>query len=120
MGLCGPVRTDLAAKTAMCGFFRVPPLRNVAVRRAFFHNGVFHTLEQVMDFYVQRDSNPGKFYPTVHGQVQAYDDLPPALRNNVNQDPPFGRKPGGPPALTSPEIRDVIAFLNTLTDADAQ
>ncbi|NDZ16269.1 hypothetical protein [Variovorax sp. WS11] len=28
------------------------------------------------------------------------------------------RKPGGKPALTEAEIRDVIAFLRTLTDAD--
>ncbi|MES1206528.1 MAG: cytochrome c peroxidase [Pseudomonadota bacterium] len=118
LGLCGPVRTDLTAKPAYCGLFRVPPLRNVALRRAFFHNGVFHTLDEVMDFYVQRDSNPGKFYPTVHGRVQAYDDLPAAYRKNVNQDPPFGRKAGAAPALSKAEIRDVIAFLHALTDAD--
>ena len=31
-----------------------------ALRRAFFHNGVFHRLEQVLDFYVARDTNPGQ------------------------------------------------------------
>ena len=33
-----------------------------------------------------------------------------------NTDPPFGRKPGDPPALTDAEIDDVVAFLGTLTD----
>ena len=118
LGLCGPVRTDLASHNEYCGFFRVPGLRNTALRRAYFHNGVFHTLQQVMDFYVARDTSPGKFYPKAHGAVAAFDDLPPAHRKNVNHDPPFGRKPGAAPALTKAEIRDVIAFLNTLTDGD--
>ena len=120
MGLCGPVRIDLTDHPAYCGFFRVPGLRNTAVRRAFFHNGVFHTLEQVMDFYVARDTNAGKFYPRRQGQVDAFDDLPAEHRKNVNHDPPFGRQAGAPAALTKGEIRDVIAFLNTLTDADVK
>ena len=118
LGLCGPMRTDLAGHHEYCGFFRVPGLRNTAVRGAYFHNGVFHSLQQVMEFYVARDTSPGKFYPKRNGVVDAFDDLPPEDRKNVNHDPPFGRKPGAPPALTKQEIRDVIAFLNTLTDAD--
>jgi cytochrome c peroxidase len=35
---------------------------------------------------------------------------------NLNTDPPFDRKPGDAPVLTDPEIRDVLAFLDTLTD----
>jgi cytochrome c peroxidase len=31
-------------------------------------------------------------------------------------DAPFGRRPGGQAALTSAQIRDVISFLDTLTD----
>ena len=42
LGLCGPLRTDLANHQEYCGEFRVPSLRNVAVRRALFHNGAFH------------------------------------------------------------------------------
>ncbi len=118
MGLCGPVRTDLSAHPEYCGFFRVPGLRNTAVRRAYFHNGVFHTLDRVMDFYVARDSSPDLFYPKARGGVDAFDDLPPEHRRNVNREPPFGRKPGAAPALTKAEIRDVLAFLDTLTDAD--
>ena len=118
MGLCGPVRTDLATHPEYCGFFRVPGLRNTALRRAYFHNGVFHTLAEVMDFYVARDSSPGRFYPQAHGTVDAFDDLPPQHRRNVNREPPFGRKPGAPAALTKAEIHDVLAFLDTLTDQD--
>jgi cytochrome c peroxidase len=122
LGLCGPLRTDLAAHAAYCGEFRVPSLRNVALRRAFFHNGVFHTLDDVLAFYVERDVSPGKWYPKVDrtsdGKVEAFDDLPATYRANVNRDPPFGGKPGAAPALSKAEIRDVIAFLKTLTDAD--
>jgi cytochrome c peroxidase len=118
LGLCGPERTDLAAHKDYCGAFRVPSLRNVAVRRTFFHNGAFHKLEDVLAFYVQRDTNPGKWYPKVGGRIDAYDDLPAAYRKNVNVEPPFGGKVGDPPALSNAEIADVIAFLKTLTDAD--
>jgi cytochrome c peroxidase len=119
-GLCGPLRRDLAGHPEYCGFFRVPVLRNTATRRAYFHNGVFHTLEQVMDFYVARDVSPDRFYPKVQGRVEAFDDLPPEQRRNVTHDPPFDRKSGAAPALTKAEIRDVIAFLKALTDADAK
>ncbi|WP_228975721.1 hypothetical protein [Paraburkholderia gardini] len=38
------------------------------------------------------------------------------LQANLNMDPPFDRKPGDAPALDDAEIKDVVAFLNTLTD----
>ena len=116
MGLCGPARTDLADHVEYCGRFRTPTLRNVATRRVFFHNGAFHTLEQVMAFYAQRDSQPARWYPTKNGRPDKFNDLPPALRDNVNSEPPFGARPGDRPALNADEIADVIAFLNTLTD----
>jgi cytochrome c peroxidase len=118
MGLCGPQRTDLSSHKEYCGEFRVPTLRNVGVRHVFFHNGVFHSLRQVLEFYAERDSNPGKWYPKAGGHVNAFDDLPAAYRTNVNREPPFGGKPGRPPSLTKTEIDDIIAFLGTLTDAD--
>jgi cytochrome c peroxidase len=118
LGLCGPLRTDLASRKDYCGQFRVPSLRNAAVRRVFFHNGYFHRLGDVLQFYAQRDTNPRRWYPGSGGGVEAFDDLPPELRGNVNREPPFGRKPGTPPALTAAEIDDVLAFLGTLTDGD--
>jgi cytochrome c peroxidase len=118
MGLCGPERKDLAAHKEYCGLFRVPSLRNVAVRRVFFHNGAFDDLGRVMTFYVERDTNPGKWYPKAGGKVEAFDDLPADARKNVTHERPFGGTPGGPPTLSKAEIRDIIAFLQTLTDAD--
>ena len=118
LGLCGPLRTDLTKHQAYCGEFRVPSLRNVALKRAFFHNGIFHSLDQVLAFYVERDTKPGKWYAKRGGVVETFDDLPPSYRKNVNTDPPFGRSPGASPALSAPEIRNVIAFLKTLSDAD--
>jgi cytochrome c peroxidase len=120
MGLCGPERKDLADHKEYCGLFRVPSLRNVALRRVFFHNGAFSDLEHVMAFYVERDTNPAKWYPKVRGRAVAFDDLPAEYRKNVTHDQPFGGKPGGPPALSKTEVRDVIAFLKTLTDADLE
>ncbi|PFH09853.1 cytochrome c peroxidase [Collimonas sp. PA-H2] len=117
MGLCGPDRTDLKDKTEYCGMFKTPSLRNVATRKVFFHNGSFSSLEQVIKFYVERDTQPQKWYPKAKdGSVMKYDDLPPAYHGNVNVEAPFDRKPGGQPALTDSEIKDVIAFLKTLND----
>lgn len=117
MGLCGPERTDLATRPEYCGLFRAPSLRNVTQRKVFFHNGVFHSLEEVMRFYAQRDTNPGKWYPRgADGQIDKFNDLPPKYRGNVNMEPPFGGKPGDKPMLSEADIRDIIAFLGTLTD----
>jgi cytochrome c peroxidase len=120
LGLCGPYRTDLAAHAEYCGLFKTPTLRNVATRMTFFHNGVFHSLRQVIEFYVQRDTDPGKWYPRKRdGGVDKYDDLPAPYLANLNTDPPFDRHPGDAPALDDAEIGDLIAFLETLTDGYA-
>jgi len=118
LGLCGPYRSDLSRQTQYCGMFLTPSLRNVATRHVFFHNGVFRSLEQVLDFYVNRDLHPARFYSRdASGRVVRYDDLPPRYRGNVDRvDAPLNRRPGDPPALTRAQIRDVIAFLETLTD----
>ena len=117
MGLCGPDRTDLKDHQEYCGSFKTPTLRNVALRQRFFHNGSFTSLEQVLRFYVQRDTAPQKWYSKNRdGSVHKYDDLPPGLEANVNVEPPFDRKKGQAPALSEQEIADVIVFLKTLTD----
>ena len=100
--------------------FKSPSLRNVALRRTFFHNGVFHTLKQVMEFYVERDTDPEKWYPRDgDGSLRKFDDLPSEYHANVNVEPPFDRHPGDKPALSGPEIDDIIAFLQTLNDGYA-
>ena len=118
LGLCGPDRIDLAARTDLCGAFKVPTLRNVATRKVFFHNGAFSNLRDVVRFYVRRDTNPEEWYPVgPDGTVQKFNDLPPQYRKNVNTtEGPYNRLPGMAPALTDDEIDDVIQFLGTLTD----
>ena len=117
LGMCGPQRTDLRSRGEYCGRFMTPTLRNVALRQVFFHNGVFHSLRDVIRFYVERDTNPEKWYRReADGSIIKFDDLPPEYRGNVDRDPPFGRMPGAKPALTEEEMGDLIAFLKTLTD----
>jgi cytochrome c peroxidase len=101
LGLCGPLRNDLAGRNEYCGLFKTPSLRNVATRHVFFHNGVFRSLSDAVRFYVRRDLQP---------------DLPQRYRDNLNADAPFDRQRGDKPALSEREIADVVAFLNTLTD----
>jgi cytochrome c peroxidase len=152
MGLCGPLepavgdadaRPNLSATTSLCGVFKVPTLRNVAVTAPYFHNGEFSNLHLVLEWYVTRDinnntaNNPnpvaagpggnayeavGSFYTTANGSpdLDEYNDLPAEYDANVNvgevpyTPPTFGG--GQAPTLTAQEIDDVVAFLCTLTD----
>jgi cytochrome c peroxidase len=142
LGLCGPQRDDHARFSEFCGLFKTPTLRNVATRRALFHNGVIHSLEQAIQFYNTRDTHPELWYPTVGGRakprpdpgfpryglittqyvggtVQKFDDLPAAYRQNLdNQLPLDGRAAGSAPPMTEQQVHDLICFLGTLTDAD--
>ena len=119
MGLCGPKRADLNNERRYCGYFKTPGLRNVARRRFFFHNGRFTTLADVMHFYVERDTDPGRWYPTINGRPVKFNDLPTQYRGNVNiSDAPLNRERGQAPALNEEEIKQVVAFLGTLSDAD--
>jgi cytochrome c peroxidase len=152
MGLCGPfvpaatdvnARPVLSATTSLCGIFKVPTLRNIAVTSPYFHNGVFSDLHQVLEWYVTRDinnntgNNPnpvaagpggnpyeavGTFYTAANGtpDLYEYNDLPAEYDANVNvgevpyTPPTFGG--GQAPTLDAQEIDDIVAFLCTLTD----
>jgi len=117
LGICGPDRKDMAQEAEFCGMFKSPTLRNVATREVFFHNGRFHTLQDMLHFYVERDTDPAKWYPKVKGKVIKFDDLPPRYRANIDSlDAPLNRKAGDAPALNEEEIGDLIAFLKTLND----
>ena len=118
MGICGPRRTDFARQTHYCGMFLTPTLRNTATRGIYFHNGVYHSLKQVLDFYNLRNTDPARLYPKdAAGRVNFYDDLPARYHGNIDvADAPFDRKPGQPRALTDAEIDDIIAFIGTLND----
>ena len=118
LGLCGPYRTDLQAQTQYCGMFLTPTLRNAATRKVFFHNGDYHNLRDVVEFYNLRDVDPGKIYPTgPDGKVEKFNDLPKKYWANIdNTDPPLNLHLGDKPALSDAEVSDLVAFLHTLTD----
>jgi cytochrome c peroxidase len=120
LGLCGPQRLDFQERREYCGLFRTPSLRNVALRQVFFHNGVFHSLTDVVRFYAQRDTQPQKWYPRAgDGTILKFDDLPAGYAANVDTQAPFGRHVGEAPALSETDIQDIVAFLRTLTDSFA-
>jgi cytochrome c peroxidase len=115
LGLCITARArKWPEPDALCGQFRTPSLRNVAVRQHYMHNGEFDDLRKVVSFYVTRSTEPGKWYP----KGKLFDDLPDAMHRNVNiNSSPYNRRVGSKPALNDSEINDVVAFLRTLTDA---
>jgi cytochrome c peroxidase len=121
LGLCRSGRPGLSEDRTFCGRFRAPTLRNVALRPSFFHNGSVRSLRDAVAFYATRDTDPARWYPrNADGSLRVYDDLPAALADVVNREPPFEPLPGGRPRLDDAEIDDLVAFLRTLTDADAQ
>ncbi len=73
------------------GKFKTPGLRNIALTAPYMHNGMFRTLEEVVDYY----DNP---YRTV--------------KNPVNMDSLLLQ----PIGFTAREKKDLVAFLKTLTD----
>ncbi|MEQ8560349.1 MAG: cytochrome C peroxidase, partial [Cytophagales bacterium] len=72
--------------------FKTPSVRNVSLTAPYMHNGVYNTLEEVMDFY----NNGG-------GEGLGY-EVP-------NQTLPFDNL-----GLSEKEQTDIIAFMNSLTD----
>jgi cytochrome c peroxidase len=72
--------------------FKTPTIRNAALTAPYMHNGVFNTLEEVIDFY---DNGGGKGL-----------GIAPA-----NQTLPFDQL-----HLTEGEKRDLISFIKSLTD----
>ncbi len=119
LGLGGPKRTlptspgNPGGDASFNGAFKVPTLRNVAVKEAFMHNGVFTNLADVVAFYVTRDTNPDRWYPV----GAKFNDLPLADQANVNRsEVPYDRNLGEAPRLNAQEIADLVAFLRTLTD----
>ena len=73
----------LPADAQLCGMFKVPTLRNAVTRKVFFHNGVFNSIAQVLNWYNTRDTNPAAWYPSLGGVVQKFNDLPTAYKPNV-------------------------------------
>lgn len=115
LGLCK--QSNLLSEN-YCGFFKVPTLRNVTKRKNFMHNGYFHSLSDVLDFYASRDSQPQKWYPKdAQGNVQKFNELPSRYHINVNtKEVPYNATEGGANSLSGAEIQDLMAFLKTLED----
>ena len=93
--------TGLSGELALCvvnfhqaASMKVPSLRNIARTAPCMHNGVFDTLEEVLDFYSDRDA----------------DGVVAEVADNVNMDEL------GALNLTDQEKADIIAFLRTLSD----
>ena len=76
--------------------FKTPTLRNVAVTAPYMHNGVFATLEEVIDFY-NKGGGVGLGIP-VDNQTLPTDKL----------------------ELSSIETKALVAFIKTLTDKNYQ
>lgn len=74
------------------GAFKTPTLRNIEVTAPYMHNGVYNTLEEVIDFY---DSGGGA---------------------GLGFDMPFQTLPADSLNLTEEEKRALVAYLKTLTD----
>ena len=72
--------------------FKTPTLRNVTTTSPYMHNGVYNTLEEVMDFY----NKGGGAGLNIHLDNQTL--------------------PAEPLHLTKKEIKYIIAFLGTLND----
>jgi cytochrome c peroxidase len=134
LGLCGPLREAPPGRDDLCGAFKVPTLRNVAVTAPYFHNGAFANLQDVVSFYVTRDTAPDRWYAADASGIVKFDDMPAiyggqfivdidvpgsdsGYRGNVNvTEVPYNRHIGEAPALSTDEINAVVAFLCTLTD----
>ena len=133
MGLCGPLRTDhtpaqLGTPDPYCAKFKVPTLRNAATRSVFFHNGVFHSLNQVVHFYNTRDTNPEYWYPSTGGSgtaaatpswalqlsvvpgatVNKFNDIPLNEQGNVDEEVPLGTGTTPPDNVNATTLGDGV------------
>lgn len=72
--------------------FKTMTVRNIALTKPYFHNGAFNTLEEVLDFY--NEGGAEGLGLKINNQTLPADKL----------------------NLTESEIKQIIAFLNSLTD----
>jgi cytochrome c peroxidase len=90
--------------------FRTPSLRNVAVTAPYMHNGRLATLEDVLRFYDRgRSENPN-----VLDDRGRRNRGPNGGRDVARLDGDFRRVDD----MSDQEMRDIIAFLESLTDPD--
>lgn len=118
LGLCqrpklAEVLPKEVTRDSLCGAFKVPTLRDVAIDKAFFHNGAITSLRDAVAIYATRDTDPAHWYPGGH----KFNDMPAAFDANVNiKEVPYDRKLGEKPRIDDSDIDALVAFLKTLTD----
>lgn len=78
------------------GMFKTPTVRNAEYTAPYMHNGVYNTLEEVMDFY-NKGGGGGMGFDLEH-QTLPFDELD----------------------LTDEEQKAIIAFLKTLSDTNVE
>ena len=88
---------DITGDARDNGRFRTPNLRNIAITAPYMHNGIFTSLTDVIQFYNTRDTT----FPQ-----------PPEVMQNIDQAGNIGEL-----NLAPNEVADIVAFLETLTDA---
>jgi cytochrome c peroxidase len=89
--------------------FRTPSLRNVALTAPYMHNGTLATLQDVLQFYDRgRSENANVSHDT--GRRGRGD----SARRTPRLDRDFRRVDG----MSDNEMKDIIAFLESLTDAN--
>lgn len=79
--------------------FRTPTLRNIALTAPYMHNGVFDSLDDVLEFYDDISRGNGNSQNNNVNDNQIANDA-----RNLN--------------LNNNQIDDIVSFLNTLTDED--
>ena len=84
-------RYEITKDSADLGKFKVPGLRNVSLSAPYMHNGMFETLEEVIDYY----SDPYDF-----------------VKDPINMDSLMIE----PLNLSDVEKEDLVNFLHSLTD----
>lgn len=90
--------------------FRTPSLRNVELTAPYMHNGMLGTLEDVLRFYDRGRSENPNVLDTRRRRNRGRD----RDRNVARLDRDFRRVD----EMTDREMRDIIAFLESLTDLD--
>lgn len=82
--------------------FKVPTVRNAELTAPYMHNGVYRTLEQVINFYDHA------------GGIKFMKDMRPGMKGL-----PFFMILPEKLDLTEKEKQDIVAFIKTLTDTSA-
>ena len=96
---CQELRFMVSADPALEGAFKTPGLRNVALRPPYMHAGQFKTIEEVITHYVKAPA-----------AVIGHSELASAAKGR-----PGTSRERPPIQLSEQEIKDLAAFLTTLS-----